>query len=83
MVRKEQTMPFLKCKKCVVKSCCSEICEDFKEYYKRKYEIDIGDGISLKQAQESFRKIKGSNAPKIYIWRLTRVGLGQTLFIHE
>ena len=28
-------MEFLKCKDCIVRSCCGNVCEDFKEYIKK------------------------------------------------
>jgi hypothetical protein len=51
-------MPFLKCKNCIVKSCCSEVCEDFKEYSKTKYNITIGNKISLEHAKTALGNIK-------------------------
>ena len=71
-------MPFLRCKNCVVRACCSEVCEEFKEYHRKKYNITIGN-ISLNQAITAFGGIK-----KIELnmgkWHLSTAGKDDTLF---
>lgn len=51
-------MAFLKCKNCIVKSCCGEVCEDFKDYSKKKYNVTIGKKISLEQVKTALGKIE-------------------------
>lgn len=76
-------MSFLKCKKCVVRACCQNICDSFKEYYEKEYRITIDDDISLKEAKTFIDKIRKTDPIKKFIWTLTKLGLHQTLFIHE
>lgn len=65
-------MPFLKCKKCIVRACCREVCNDFKEYAQKKYRITIGNGISLKQAKLAFGNIDLQNVDLyMSVWNLT------------
>ena len=51
-------MPFTKCETCVVKACCREVCDDFKAYAKKKYNVTIGTGVSLKQFSLAFEDIE-------------------------
>lgn len=71
-------MPFLKCKNCIVRSCCSEVCEEFKEYSKKTYNITIGNKISLNQVKIAFGNIE---KVEINIEReLSKAGADGTLF---
>ena len=50
-------MAFLKCKDCIVRSCCGAVCEDFKKYCKKKFNITIGNNISLEHAEAALGDI--------------------------
>ena len=72
-------MLFLKCENCVVRACCSEVCEEFKEYSIKKYNITIGNKISLNQAKIAFGNIKEVE-DNIGKWDLSTAGKDDTLF---
>jgi hypothetical protein len=67
-------MTFLKCKNCIVKSCCSEVCEDFKKYSKKKYSITIGNNISLEQAKTAFGDFVEEEGIGEKDWILSKAG---------
>lgn len=72
-------MPFLKCKNCIVRGCCSEVCEEFKKYSRKTYNITIGNRISLNQAKIAFGNIEKVEA-NIGEWELSNAGADGTLF---
>ena len=67
-------MKFLKCKDCIVRSCCGNVCEDFKEYIKKKYNINIGNEISLDQSKTALGRINEVEKNITENWELLNRG---------
>lgn len=75
-------MSFLKCKDCIVRSCCGEVCEDFKEYARKTFNITIGNKITLKQVEIAFGNIKEVDN-NILNWKLSKVDNNKILMMHK
>lgn len=74
-------MPFLKCNNCIVKSCCGEVCQDFKEYIKKKSNITIGNNISLKEVERALGNIR--EVEHNILWNLSKVDNDKVSITHK
>ena len=49
-MKNKMTTKYKVCKKCLVKSCCTHICEDFRQEVLKKHNICISQGDALKES---------------------------------
>jgi len=78
-------MAFLKCKDCIVRACCTAVCQDFKDYCSEEYNISIGNDMSLEQCRGALGELQKNHIPHILTedqkeaWRLSKIDTDKLL----